>query len=60
MAKKKGSEIITISIHERNQAEVLPILDRLRRSDLGISRTICRLLVDYKNRGFKFDETDDL
>jgi hypothetical protein len=60
MARKKGSEIITISIHERNQPEVLPILDRLRRSDLGISRTICRLLVEYKKRGFLFDETNDL
>jgi hypothetical protein len=60
MPKKKRKGMFTISVHQRNQPEVLPILDHLSETDLGISRTICRLLVDYKNRGYKFDETDNL
>ena len=56
MSKNKGrdSEIFNLSVHKDSQAEVLPIIELLRKPDMGISRTICRLLVEFKNRGFRF------
>ena len=55
MSKNKGrdSELFQVSIHKRNQAEIMPILERLRVSDLGISRTIVRLLIQFKDDGYR-------
>lgn len=58
MTKNKGreSEIFNLSVHKDSQAEVLPILERLRKPDMGISRTICRLLIEFKENNYRFKE----
>ena len=61
MSKNQGreSEIFNLSVHKDSQPEVLPILERLRKPDMGISRTICRLLIEFKDRGYRFDSRLD-
>lgn len=60
MKKNKGrvSKIYNLSVHKDSQPEVLPIIERLRKPDMGISRTICRLLIEFKNRGYRFEEVE--
>lgn len=55
MTKNKGrvSKIYNLSVHKDSQPEVLPILERLRKPDMGISRTICRLLIQLKNDNYE-------
>ena len=62
MKKNKGreSKVYNLSVHKRSQPEVLPILERLRKPDMGISRTICRLLIEFKNRGFRFESDGEV
>jgi hypothetical protein len=59
MTKKKRPGIFIISVRKQNQSVVLPILEHLRKTDYGISRTICRLLVEFKENGYQFDSALD-
>ena len=56
MAKKKRPGVFILSVRKQNQDEVLPILEHLRTTGLGISRTICQLLMEHRDRGYKFDQ----
>ena len=59
MPRRKRREVINVSIHPDNFNQVHDMLDGLEKRLLPISGTVCRLLLEFEKRGFKFENNDD-
>jgi hypothetical protein len=49
-------KLIAVSIHQDRRKEVNEVLAGLKKREMGKSATICRLLVEFKKRGYRFEE----
>jgi hypothetical protein len=56
---RKRREVINVSIHPDNFDQVHDMLDGLEKRLLPISGTVCRLLLEFEKRGFKFSDTGE-
>jgi tetrahydromethanopterin S-methyltransferase subunit G len=52
---RKRREVINVSIHPDNFDQVHDVLDEIKERLLPISGTVCRLLLEFEKRGFKFE-----
>ena len=51
-------KLLSVSIHADRRREVNEVLAGLKKREMVMSSTVCRLLIDFKKRGYQFDETE--
>lgn len=56
MSEKRN--IINISIHPDIKDKIHEVLDGLSQRSMGYSGTVCKLLLQFKKSGYKFDEVE--
>lgn len=51
-------KLLSVSIHADRRKEVNEVLAGLKKREMVMSSTVCRLLIDFKKRGYQFDEVE--